>query len=183
MKINHTSNDEFHEICVDTKCNMFVIDRQHLFKFQSQIEIKKTTKFVKIRDIDNTLHENFEYVEMNFFILKRLSNENETIVHFMQKIHIVDDFRVNMLLKSNIFDSKKTIIDMKRKFVIFSSCQEFSISVDIIVKKRRISRTIKNAIQLTISIHFCVFVSMKIKKKNYRMIVIISFIQKKISKI
>ena len=88
---------------------MFVIDRQHLFKFQSQIEIKKTTKFVKIRDIDNTLHENFEYVEMNFFILKRLSNENETIVHFMQKIHIVDDFRVNMLLKSNILDSKKTV--------------------------------------------------------------------------
>ena len=125
---------------------MFVIDQHYLKIFQSKIQIKKTTKFVKIRDIDNILHKNSKYIEINFYVLKRLINKNKTIVYFKQKIYVVDNFRVNMLLKSNIFNSKKIVIDIKQKFVIFKSCKKLLISMNIIVKKRRIIRAIKNTI-------------------------------------
>ena len=159
---------------------MFVVDRYYLKIFQSKTQIKKTTKFVKNRDINNTLHENSKYIEINFYVLRQLTNENEIIVHFKQKVHVVDNFRVNMLLKSNIFDSKKVVIDIKRKFIIFKSCKKLSILIDIIVKKRRIIRVIKNATQLTILTHSFMFISVKIKKKTIcRRIATIFFIQKK----
>ena len=145
---------------------MFVIDRRYLKTFQSKTQIKKTTKSVKIRDIDNTLHESSKYIEMNFYVLKRLTNKNKAITHFKQKIHVVNDLRVNMLLKSNIFDSKKAVIDIKQKSVIFKSCKKLSVSVNIIVKKRRIIRAVRNATQLTISVHSCMLILIKIKKNS-----------------
>ena len=83
---------------------MFTINRQHLKNSQSNAEIKKTTKFVKIRDIDNSLYNNFEYAFINFYIRKQLFNENETIAYFKHEIYIVDNLRAKMLLKTNIFD-------------------------------------------------------------------------------
>ena len=83
---------------------MFTINRQHLKNSQLNVEIKKTTKFVKVRNINNSFHNNFEYVFMNFYIRKQLFNESKTIVYFKHEIHIVDNFCAKMLLKTNIFD-------------------------------------------------------------------------------
>ena len=71
-----------------------------------------------------------------------------------------------MLLKSNIFDSKKIIVDMRNKFVNFSFCEKISVLINITAKKRRIIRTVKNTAQLTILAHFCIFVFVKIKSEN-----------------
>ena len=149
-----TSNDESKKICLNTNCIMFVIDRQYLNITQSNVEIKKTPKFVKIRDFDNTLHDNSKYVYVNFYISKKLFDENETITLFKQKIYIVDNFRVNMLLKSNIFDFEKIVVDMKNKFVNFLFCERISAFINITIKKRRIIRTMRNTTQLTIFAHF-----------------------------
>ena len=83
---------------------MFITDRQHLKNSQLNIEIKKTTKLVKIRDIDNSFYNNFKYIFINFYIRKQLFNESETIIYFKHEIYIVEDFRAKMLLKINIFD-------------------------------------------------------------------------------
>ena len=69
-----------------------------------------------------------------------------------------------MLLKTNIFDSKKVVINISQKSINFSFCEKISAFINIIAKERRIFRAIKNANQLTIFAYFCVFVSVKIKK-------------------
>ena len=146
MLINHFSNDEFKKICDDSNCTMFLIDRQHLLIARSKIEIKKTTNFIKIHDIDKTFHDNSKYVELDFYIFEKTSNDIEIIVHFKREMHVINDFRVNVFLKTNILNSKSIIINMSRKFIIFFACENIFVFLNIISKKTRITRFVKSTI-------------------------------------
>ena len=163
MLINHSSNDELKKICDDSNCTMFLIDRQHLLIARSKIEIKKTTNFIKIHDIDKTFHDNSKYVELDFYIFEKTSNDIEIIVHFKREMHVINDFRVNVLLKTNILNSKSIIINMNRKFIIFLACENIFVFLNIISKKTRIIRFVKSTIQFIIFVNFCIVVSIKTK--------------------
>ena len=69
--------------------------------------------------IENILHKNFEYVKINFYILKKLLYENKSIVYFKQEIYIINNFCINILLETNIFKLRKIVINIKREFINF----------------------------------------------------------------
>ena len=137
-----------------------------MFFFQFNVQIKKTIEFVKIHKVENTFYNSFEYIKINFYILKKLLNENKVIVHFKREIYIVNNFRVNILFKTNIFELKKVVIDIKQKFISFLFYKNILIFINIIVKKRRIFRILKSVAQFIIFVYFCIFVFVKIKKNN-----------------
>ena len=124
----------------------YVYNQLTIFKkFTIKYRNKKTTKFVKIRNIDNSFYNNFEYVFINFYTRKQLFNKNKTIVYFKHKIYIVNNFRAKILLKTNILDSQKIVVNINYKSINFLFCEKISIFMNIIVKKRRIFRAIKSA--------------------------------------
>ena len=69
--------------------------------------------------IENILHKNFEYVKINFYILKKLLYENKSIVYFKREIYIINNFCINILLETNIFKLRKIVINIKREFINF----------------------------------------------------------------
>ena len=74
--------------------------------------------------IENILHKNFEYVKINFYILKKLLYENKSIVYFKQEIYIINNFCINILLETNIFKLRKIVINIKREFINFLFCEK-----------------------------------------------------------
>ena len=51
------------------------------------------------------------------------------IIKFIKDIHVIDNFKINFLIKMNIFNSKKVIIDFFKKSIIFMRYRNVSIFV------------------------------------------------------
>ena len=50
-------------------------------------------------------------------------NDIIRIIYFTIKIHFMNDFKVNILLKSNIITFQKTIMNLKTRIIKFEKCQ------------------------------------------------------------
>ena len=65
-------------------------------------EIKKRFQFIRVRNIEIRKHDNSKYIELNFYIYDKKTNNIFVITHFKRKIHIIDDFKIKMLIDINI---------------------------------------------------------------------------------
>ena len=151
------------KICVDTDCDMSLIDRKYLLKTRFEINIQKIKKLIRIRNIDDKLHDNSEYVILDFYISEKLKDKSSTVIHFCREVHIVDDFRVNVLLKFDILVSKKSVIDYQRKVIRFSCCKDLKIIIDIVFKEQRITRSIRATVMIVVSSHAFMIMSVRIR--------------------
>ena len=46
---------------------------------------------------------------------KKTSKEKSIMIKFIKNIHVVDNFMINLLIKMNIFNSKKVSINLFKK--------------------------------------------------------------------
>ena len=53
--------ENFIKICIDTNCDMLFIDRKYLLKTRFEINIQKIKKSIRVRDINDKLHDSSEY--------------------------------------------------------------------------------------------------------------------------
>ena len=44
------------------------------------------------------------------------------MIKFIKNIHVIDNFKTNLLMKMNILDLKEVIIDFFKKSIIFTRC-------------------------------------------------------------
>ena len=54
-----------------------------------------------------------------FFIKEKRSKKKLIIIKFIRDIFIVDNLKINLLIKMNIFDLKKVTINLFKKNIIF----------------------------------------------------------------
>ena len=163
MLASHTPNGELKKICGNSGCTMSLVDRQHLLAARPEIEIKRTTKPIKVHGIGKTLHDSSEYVELDFYIPGKAPNGTEAIAHFKREVHVVDDLRANVLLVADILGPESTIINMGRKSITFPACGDISAPLDITSKGTRVTRSVRSAAQLTIPANSCIAVPIKTK--------------------
>ena len=166
MNINYIFDNKTIKFCVDTSCIMFLIDRKYLRKINLNVNVKRTQCSIRIHNIDNKLHNSFEYIKLNFYIVDKLFNEFAIKTHFRHEIYLIDDFRAKVLLKINILEFEQIILDMSKHNMIFSICNNLITIVDFILKSRRIIRAIKSFNQIIISFYFSLIMLIKIREIN-----------------
>ena len=96
-----------------------MINRKYLVAIKSNVIIRRVNNLIRVRDIDSRVYDSLEYIKLNFYILKKLLDNFLVIVYFRKEIYIVENFRVNVLLDVNILKSKKNIIDLEYRLLIF----------------------------------------------------------------
>ena len=79
---------------------------------------------------------------MKFFIFEKFKNES-TIINIKTKIHFVNDFKINVFIKTNILILKEMILNFAKKKLIIIICKNMIISIKIDKKKKIVNRTIK----------------------------------------
>ena len=163
MKVNHILIGELVKLCVDFECIMSLVDRKHLAATKSNVIIRRVSNFIRIRDIEHRLHDNSEYIELDFYISDKLFDETSVIAHFRRKIHIVDDFRINALLEVDIIKFEKAVLDFEFRVFILRGCDGLQVTMNIVFKSHRITRVVRFAILVIISPHICMTVSIKIR--------------------
>ncbi len=117
---------------------MSLIDRTYLQKFLSSTKIFHTDDFISVRDINIVIHNCFEYVHLELFISKFLE-----IVKFTHQAHIVDNLKAKFFMSMNILEFEEIILDISRRRLILSLCENLKIFIRVISKSKfRVNRVI-----------------------------------------
>ncbi len=122
-------NESLNKLCVDSECTMFLIDRIYLVKSLLKMKINHTDVTIRVRDIDIIIHNCFEYVHLKLFI-----SEFTEIVKLSRQTHVVNNLRVKFLMKMNILRSEKIILNIFRREMMLSLCENLKVFIRVTSK-------------------------------------------------
>lgn len=74
-----------------------------------------------------------KYIIMNLYFLRVLDNK-VILMKIQMKIHIINDFKINILIETNVFISHKFLLNCASQFVIIINYQNIKIFVKFIIK-------------------------------------------------
>ena len=151
---------------------MSVIDKQFLTKQAFNAIIKRIAQTIKMRNIDDVMISSSEYIMLKI-IVDDILNERSIIDKFQRQIHVVDEFKINMLLKFNILSFEKMMINYHREMLILHCCREMIVTMTIILIKQKVNQMIQAFIKIVIPTHFNIMIFIRFqshdlsKNRNY----------------
>ena len=98
-------------IYINFEYMILLIDKVFLKIFLFDIYIKKMKILIIIKNVKLTLYFINNYYLFNLYILK-IFNLKKTIDYIQRKIYIVDNFKIKIFIKIDIFESKCIRIDI-----------------------------------------------------------------------
>ncbi len=148
------------ELCADSNCIMFLIDKAYLKKSLSSMKIFHIDDSMTIKEIETITHNCFEYVHLKFFI-----SEFKNIAKLSRQAHVVDNLRAKFFMNMNILELEKIILDISRRKMMFSLCENTEINIRITSKLESIemNRIVLIKRLIFISSKFIVFIFIKMK--------------------
>ena len=85
---------------------------------------------------------------------------------FQKQIYIIDEFKVNMFLKFDILNFKKMIINYYRELLILFYCHKMTVTMTVILAKKKINRIIQFFIQTIVSAHFNIIIFIRLRNSQ-----------------
>ena len=98
-------------IYVNFEYTILLIDKNFLKFFLFDIYIKKTKILIIVKNVESALHFINNYCLFDLYISK-IFNSKKTINHIRRKIYIIDNLKIKMFIKIDIFESKRIRIDI-----------------------------------------------------------------------
>ena len=144
---------------------MSLVNKEFLIKQLSNILIRRTAQSIKIRSIEVKVHDSFEYVEVDVYITKKITDDSD-IEHLKIEFHLIDDFKINVLIEMNIMKLENIIFNFEKKIMVISTCENLEASISIQKKKTSINRTIRASAQIIISIGEIMAVPIHVKNNQ-----------------
>ena len=122
-----------------------MIDRSFLRNILSNHLIQRMTTVISVREISENVIKSDEFIIIKI-TFKEVDNKKHSIKKIViAKLHVIDDFGVNLLIKNDILISKDIIVDLNRRKLIINSCEGLKISIRMKARKnphvKRIIRT------------------------------------------
>ena len=106
MKVRYSSDSkaEESEVLFDSNCDVTLEDRAYLLKHVSDLEIKKITFFISIRDVNNKIVSTDKYTMITIYV-KEIVDDMKRSACLTIKVHVVNNLKANILIKTNIITS------------------------------------------------------------------------------
>ena len=132
----------FIDVCLNNDYIMSIIDKQFFRKTLSNCQIRTTSIFVMIREIDVTQHVSSNYVMFDLWLFDDDFNDF-VMIHIIKEVHLINELRVNMLININIQEIESMKINVsKRRFKIYNYTR-FSIAINVVDVDKRVDRLIR----------------------------------------
>ncbi len=119
------------------------------------------TSSLIVRDIESNVHETKKYV--NFSIYLSSKNDFTKLIEIHREMHLVKEFKVNMLIDNDILESEDIIIDVQHKMTTIRSCENLMIEIKIHQRESFVRRNVINQFVNIISSKAYVKISYKMK--------------------
>ena len=147
ININFFKSNNLITICIDFDCEFLLINRQCLIvqRLNYIVHVLRKSKFLKINEINVVFLFINKYISLNFVIFDNL-NDKSVKICFIKHFYIVNNFKINILLNNNIFESKNMFVYVDQKKIFVDNCDNFVASLKIIIKNNndeRVKRIIR----------------------------------------
>ena len=150
-------------VCVNIDCIMSLIDRRFLDQLKLSISIKKTKSFISIRDIEIAKHLTKDYIQLLMYLFDVVESFL-VIAHFTREMHVVDNLKIKLLLRMNIIDFERFVINLNKRQLSVRSCKNLIATLKITIKDNvRVRRTVRVEKRLIIEVNIVVRMSISIK--------------------
>ena len=135
MKVRYSSNSKTKEseVSLDSNCDVTLEDRAYLLKHVSDLEIKKITFFISIRDVNNKIVSIDKYAMITIYI-KEIVNDMKRSACLTIKVHVINNLKTNILIKTNIITSQEMTMNLKTRTIKLERCQGLNISIDVVAR-------------------------------------------------
>ena len=112
----------FTNMCVDIECEASLINRKFLMQkiFDYRTHIRLSSKFLKIRDIDDAVVIIIDYILLIFWIFEVAIDDKNAIAIFTKRIYIVKELKTKILMSNDIFEWKQININVNKQVVIMN---------------------------------------------------------------
>ena len=114
------TNVEF--VCLNIDVEITFCDCRFFKKQVSNVFIKIMIIFILIRDLDVDKHMTIEYVILFIYFLDQ-KNDVTIRIKIIKKMHLIDSFKINILLNNNVIDSKKIDVNILNKLIYIDNCE------------------------------------------------------------
>ena len=108
-------------IVIDIDVNITLKNKNFIRRQKSNVVVRKIIFFIIVRDFDTTQHENSRYVILFIYFID--TRNNAFVKTFIKrKIHLIKDFKVNMLINNNIIVSKNILVNFTNQITNIRNC-------------------------------------------------------------
>ncbi len=167
VKVCWSLNESEEDIILDIECIMTIVNHKFIEFIASNTSIQKMTSLISVQDIKNKIHHFNDFVMLITYIHEFLSDDRLTTTCFRWKIHLINDFRIKILLEIDIMITEKMQLDLNKKIFRINSCQEFTVNIFILTRNlSNLKRIVQIKDWIVISSHALLKVSVLVKKNK-----------------
>ncbi len=167
VKVCWSLNELEEDIVLDMKCIMIIVNHKFIKVIASNTLIQKMTSLISVWDIENKIHHFCDFVMLITYIHEFLSDDRLTTACFCQDIHLIDNFRVKVLLEIDIITTEKMQLNLNEKIVKINSYQEFTVNIFVLTRNlSNFKRIVWIKDQIVISSHALLKVSVLMKENK-----------------
>lgn len=160
-----SDDDVSKKLCVDIDISMSLTNRKFVKRQRLDIIIHQTKFKVIVRGIDAQVHDNFEYVILNFYVSDKFKKQNMT-AHFQIEMHLIDDLKTNVLIDMNIMISEEMIVDCEKRKLTIEKCDEFEINVLVARKSHVVDRAVRAITKTIVQSEVIMTISVRIRNQT-----------------
>ena len=133
---------------------MSLIDWQffHSLTLDKNHRIEWTAFSISVYDLETATHQINEYVTLNVYLL----SVNRQTAHIVSEFYLVNDLKVNMLVRTDILTAEKVTVRLQSKKLtaVIESCQNITILLSVTTRfNTQINRTVTSNEYIMISSH------------------------------
>ena len=86
------------------------------------MEIRKILSYLRIKGLGSAIYNINKYMLIPIYLRNLKRNNNKTLTYITRKIYLINNLKVNLLIKNNIMKSKKIRLDVSKNEVYINSC-------------------------------------------------------------
>ena len=129
--------------CLDIDANSVLIDRKFFEAQTSNVFIRIMIIFITVRGLRIDKHIINEYAIVFMIFIEKNDKGNDVRVMFRREVHIVNNLKINILIKNEIMGPEEMFIDFEKNTARINSC-----SVIVLIEMRTLSKTISKLVYL-----------------------------------
>ena len=137
--------------CLDIEIEMTLSNREFYKRQNFNDIIRIMITFLKIRDLNTHRHESAEYVICDIHLKKEKNDKSITSI-LRREVHLINNFKANMLIDNDVIESKEIIINSIKKQTFITSTNA-TISIEVRLSKNNIQRSIHIRKTTIVSFH------------------------------
>ena len=112
-----------------------MIDRSFLQNTLSNHFIQRMTTAISVREIDENVIKSDEFIIIKMVFEDFDDKEHSIKDVIIAKLHVINDFDINLLIENDVLISKDMVVDLNRRKLIINNCEDLKISIKIKTRK------------------------------------------------